>query len=388
MRVLHLITALNPGGIERFVLNLLEYVPRNECTMDVCCRGKEKGAWAAHAQGLGAEVLTCPLTPWHLGFAVGLRQILRRGRYDILHCHLGAYSGFPVWLGHSVGIPVINTFHNTRFEPHRWWTKLPVLRSLRSVYSKLSVGYAVKKSDLLICVSQGVSDFVHGGNEDPRRKTHVLHHGVRVPDLWNEEQKASFKESLGFRKDSILIVNVGRFNVQKNHIAIIKVFARVSETNSRARLLLVGDGELRSEIERELVSRKLEEKERLLGPHDDVYTVLTGCDVFLFPSLYEGFGIAALEANAAGLPVVGSRIPGLVDAVEDGRTAILHESGDIEGMASSVLMLLQDQQKARRMGAAGRLRVQENFSLEMMAARQLALYRKCLESRARPEGKV
>jgi len=111
---------------------------------------------------------------------------------------------------------------------------------------------------------------------------------------------------------------------------------------------------------------------------------MRNCDVFVLPSFYEGFPVVALEANAASLPVIGSRIPGLSEAVEDGRTAILHDVKDVRGMADSIIRLLVDLESARRLGATGRARIQEEFSAETAAKRLLELYTECLRNAERP----
>jgi len=102
------------------------------------------------------------------------------------------------------------------------------------------------------------------------------------------------------------------------------------------------------------------------------------CDVFLFPSLHEGFGLVAIEASAAGLPVVGSKIVGLLEAVLDGKTGILHDVNDLEGMAQSVVLLLKDPAYAKGLASAGRERVIQNFSIPISAKNLLEMYQEVL----------
>jgi len=201
---------------------------------------------------------------------------------------------------------------------------------------------------------------------------------VSNPDLPDKEARTAARKILGVPEDSQVIVHVGRFAPQKDHMGVLDVFEAVSKTCPKSRLLLIGDGELRPMIEREVVKRHLGDKVVFTGYLDQPSSILPVCDVFLFPSLSEGFGIAALEANAAGLPVVGSRIPGLTEAIEDGTTGFLHEIGDIEGMARSIVKLLGNPELARRVGQAGRRRVQRYFSEETMIEHQKQLYYECL----------
>jgi glycosyltransferase involved in cell wall biosynthesis len=127
-------------------------------------------------------------------------------------------------------------------------------------------------------------------------------------------------------------------------------------------------------IEKSINQRGLSHAVRLLGARDDVPSLMSKCDIFLLPSIHEGLGMVVLEANASGLPVIGSRIPGLTEAVRDGETGILKEVGDIEGMAASAIALIKDFSYAQQMKNSGRTWSKENFSIEVSAKRLLDIY--------------
>lgn len=373
-RVLHLNTAVGRGGTEMWLLSMLREIPRNECVMDFCCKGANVGEYAPLARQLGAQVYHCPLGPTHIPFIKGIKRILTEGQYHILHNHLGAYSGFPVWVAHRLGIPVITSFHNTQFAPQRWFTRLPILSHLRSIYATISINYALSHSDLVTGCSQAVIQRFGGDNTKTPGRSRVLYYGVNVPRPSSPEERASLRRSFGWPADAPLVLHVGRFFEQKNHLGLLSVFQFVLEHVPTARMLLVGDGRLRPEIEHTLAKHGLASTVRLLGMRDDVPSLMSKCDVFVFPSFFEGFGLVAIEANAAGLPVVGSRIPGLTEAVRDGETALLHDVEDIESMAMSAVRILTDRQCAQRLASAGRRWVRENFTVEISARRLLELY--------------
>ncbi len=377
MRVLHLITWLNRGGIESWLLSMLGEIDRADCEMDICCKGPNPGTLVAEAQAFGATVWHCPLGPDHIRFAYRLRAILKEGQYDLLHNHLGAYSGFPVWVARRARIPVITSYHNTHFAPQTW-TKLFGLRQLRALYSATSVRYALRYSDLVTGCSEGVIRSLDPTGKLLGRRSRVLYYGVALPEQASEMQRTELRKSLGWPTDTPVILHVGRFCEQKNHKGVILVFEQVVERLPEARLLLVGDGPLRPPVEKLIADREMTGLVRLLGIRDNVPTLMSQCDVFLFPSLYEGFGLVALEANAAGLPVVGSRIPGLTEAVEDGETAILHDPTALQQMAESVIELITNREHAREMGEAGRLRAREHFSVAVAARNLLEVYHEVL----------
>jgi len=376
LRVLHLITWLRPGGIEKWLLEMLEHVRRTECSMDICCKGRELGSLAAVARDLGALTYLCPMTMDHFSFARRLSRILMDGSYDILHNHVGAYSGFPVWIARRTGVRVITSYHNTHFAPQTM-TRLPVLRELRAVYSRLSIGYAIRHSDLIT----GCSNSVLKSLVDPQRSAdrhRVLYYGIRSAPRQNESARNAFRKALGYSMDTPLVLHVGRFFQQKNHLGLLQIWKRVLTRTPNARLLLVGDGLLRAAVERAAEELNLDGSVRFLGVRADVKEIMGSCDVFLFPSLHEGFGIAALEASGAELPVVGTNIPGLNEVVTDRETGLLHAIEDVEGMAASVSELLEERERGRKLGDAGRRKVREHFSAASSAERLLSLYHECL----------
>ena len=373
-RVLHLITSFNRGGIETWLLSMLREIPRGKYQMDVCCKGTDIGPLASLAEQAGAKVISCPLGPAHVGFAAKLQGILKEGKYDILHNHLEAYSGFPVWVAHQVKVPVITSFHNSHFEAQTSLTRLPIIRQIRSVYSVISIAYALRNSRLVTGCSQGVINSLDPDGKKLQTRSRVLYYGVNIPDLATSEECAQLRKEFGWEPDTPIILHVGRLIEQKNHLGLLSVFQQILQQVPTAKLLLVGKGPLEQMIEKSINQRGLSHAVRLLGARDDVPSLMSKCDIFLLPSIHEGLGMVVLEANASGLPVIGSRIPGLTEAVRDGETGILKEVGDIEGMAASAIALIKDFSYAQQMKNSGLTWIKDNFSTEVSAKRLLDIY--------------
>jgi glycosyltransferase involved in cell wall biosynthesis len=373
-KVLHLIHSFNQGGIENWLISMLRQIPRNKCEIDFCCKGKDIGPLAAIAQALGAKVFHCPLGLTHFGFAQKLKYILQSGQYEILHNHSETYSGFPAWIARQLGIPVITSFHNTNFAPQTSLTRFPLLRGLRSIYGAQSIGYALRYSDLVTGCSQGVIQSLDPQGTKIKQPSQVLYYGVNLPKKATSPERATFRHFFGCESETPIVLHVGRLIEQKNHLGILAVFKLVLEQIPTAKLLLVGEGPLRSVIEDAITERGLSKSILLLGLRNDVPSLMSKSDVFLFPSIYEGFGLVAIEANAAGLPVVCSRIPGLVEAVQDGETALLHDVKDIAGMAQSVVKLLDDRTYREQLGHAGQSLVKNQYSTEKSATHLLEIY--------------
>ena len=199
-----------------------------------------------------------------------------------------------------------------------------------------------------------------------------------MPELPSAGARETFRKKLGLGPKDILLVHVGRFARQKNHTGLLRVFERISKVQPTAHLLLIGTGPELPKIKALQTRLNLEHSVHFLGPREDTSQLLAQSDIFLFPSLNEGFGMAALEANAAGLCVVGSEIPGLAAAVCQNETAVLHEVGDLDGMAQSVLDLIQDSKRRNQMGLAGRARA-EKYSIESSYRQFLEIYCQALD---------
>ncbi len=375
IRVLHLVNSLGRGGgIEQWLYSLLQVMPRQVCSMDFVCKGPRVGRLGPRVEELGARVCHCPLTPAHVGFMRGLSKILRTGGYDIVHNHLNAFAGPGIAVARRLGIPTITTFHAANLDPEDPGMTAPGLYHLRKLYGALSTGYAVRRSDLVTGVSRAVLDahvIPRIGDND---RTAVLRLGVNIPEPVTLEQRAAFRNRMGWTEQTPVLLHVGSFKPAKNHKGLVRIFARIIEDIPDAKLLLVGR-DTDSQVLADIVSREgIAGSVRVLGIREDVRELAGLCDLFLFPSISEGFGLAPLEANAAGLAVVGSDIPGLREAVVNNETGVLHNPDDCEGLARSAVTLLRDCEAAEAMGRAGRRRAEESFSIAHSAESLLGLY--------------
>lgn len=384
MRVLHVITWLNKGGVEAWLMRILSNIPRDRCAMDFACKGQKRGVWARDAVNLGADVYLVPMRPVPMGFCRGLFALLKNGGYDIVHNHLEAHSGWPVAIARRLGIPVLTSFHNTRF-PAQTWLDMPGLRQMRNMYAKFSIRRAVRYSDAVTGCSQAVVDGIISRCGVDSQKIEVLSYAVDEIPVIDSDGRRAFRTEMGFGKDDRIVVHVGRFHEQKNHAGLLKAFAGVGLPD--VHLVIVGDGPLRPAMEALARDLKIAQNIRFLGTRDDVGRILAASDVFFFPSLHEGFGLAALEAGAAGLPVVGSDVPGLNEAVIHGTTGLLFPLDDMAAMTGALRNLLRDSEARDRLGRAGRERVMADFSNRASAEKLLSLYEDVLCTK-RAAGKV
>jgi len=182
------------------------------------------------------------------------------------------------------------------------------------------------------------------------------------------------RSELGIPADSLVVGHVGRFSKVKNHQTFVDVAERVSKHFGNVYFLLVGDGALRPQIEMEVTKRGLSNRFVFTGNRHDVPRMLAAMDVFVMPSLDEGFGLAVAEAQTAGLPVVASDIPGIREALCPAMHKFCRHPLDSTGMAEQVISLLENPQLRSKLGNECREYVVNNFSINRTVRQLESIY--------------
>jgi glycosyltransferase involved in cell wall biosynthesis len=171
-----------------------------------------------------------------------------------------------------------------------------------------------------------------------------------------------------------MIAHVARLDALKDHITAIRAFRLIRDKLPQARLLVVGDGAERQAIESQIAESKLQGAVILAGLRRDVPRLLSACDIVWLTSLSEGIPLTLIEGMAAGLPVVATRVGGVVEVVEDNVTGLLAPAGNSKAIAAAALRLATDGSLRRRLALAGRRRAQDLFSEERMIAAYAHLF--------------
>jgi glycosyltransferase involved in cell wall biosynthesis len=209
----------------------------------------------------------------------------------------------------------------------------------------------------------------------PAERRSVIRRGILVPAT--VEAGAARRElalRVGAPPGAALLVHVGNYSEEKNHLWLVGAFRRVLAAVPEAHLVLIGDGTLRPQVEAGIAAQGLQRSVHLLGMRPDAAQLVAGADVFVLPSRIEGIPGVVLEAAAQAVPAVATDVGGMREAVRDGETGMLVPLGDEDGFVAAVLALLADPARRRSMGAAARLLVQQRFSMEATASAFEDLY--------------
>jgi glycosyltransferase involved in cell wall biosynthesis len=208
------------------------------------------------------------------------------------------------------------------------------------------------------------------------KRIEVIENGIDLPRYEPAADRAEFRRRLGLRPDRRHVVCVARFHPVKDHAMLLRAFAAVAAARADVNLLLVGDGPLRGDLERQAAALGVADRVRFLGVRSDVPDLLRAADVFALTSVSEAASLTLLEAMASRLPVVVTAVGGNPEIVRDGREGLLVPRGDAAAAAAALLRLLDDPAAAAAMGEAGRTRVEERYQLDRTIEAYFHLYQR------------
>lgn len=291
-RVLHVIGSLANGGIESFLLNIYRQIDRKETQFDFLV-GTRDGWCDAYEKEItekGGKVIYIP--SGIKGFYSFYNYLKKHPEYKIVHSHRGGMSAFFLTVAKMAGVPNrISHSHNAGETGRVKQLFIKVVRPLlcHVTTKRFSCGEEAGK-------------YLYG-----KKSFIVIKNGIDLErycynPAWRQEKRSE----LGLTSSNIVFGHVGRFEFQKNHHFLIDIFNEITHMNDEARLLLIGGGSLKPEIEKKVSDLGLTEKVLFLEQRLDVNELLSAIDVVLFPSHYEGFSLAMVEMQASGLPILSS----------------------------------------------------------------------------------
>lgn len=377
IRVLNVVHTLGYGGVEVTLLRGLPHFQERGVEVGVACPVPEGPlADAFVRRGVRVHAIRCPMP--RLFAAWPLARIVRECNYDIVHSRLGYNAGTHIIGSLIAGRPSIVSIHNGRptsellgwgkgdprrlaLKPWIWLNRAIIGRFARQV-----VGHSRANLD----------SFWPSWEEEPERFSVVLN-GIELPKGVREKDKERL--ALGLQFDGPLVVHVGSFKREKNHGELLHIFAALRRRYPGSRLVLVGEGGLREEVERKVRELALDEAVAFVGHQRQPDRYLAAADLLIFPSSSEGYGNVLVEAQAVGLPIVASDIPAHREAVAEAQHRFLYPLGDV----GRAVELAAEQIEAARQGRnawveESRKVILERNSIEAMVESLVRIYRTVL----------
>lgn len=304
MRVLHIVTNMSYGGLENLLMNYYRNMDRSRIQFDFLTHVDIHQDFEEEIAALGGRLYRLPrLNP----FSIGYRQQLRRffaehPEYRIVHSHLDCLSAIPLKAAQQAGVPVRIAHSHTSSLVHNWKMLIKYL------YRPLISHYA---TDLFACGDKA-GDWMFRGSPYTIVNNAIDAAAFRFDPKVSQEVRQELE--LG---DCLTMGHVGQFRTEKNHLFLIDIFDAVLKKHPDSRLVLVGKGPQMEPAIQKADALGIREKILFLGARSDISELMQAMDVFVLPSLYEGLGIVAVEAQAAGLPcLISDGVPMACKATE------------------------------------------------------------------------
>jgi glycosyltransferase involved in cell wall biosynthesis len=367
LAVLHVDPERGLAGGEQQVLGLVGHL--HAAGHRQALAADPRGALADSAAGLGVAVAPLAIRN-HVDVVAARRlaRLLARNHYDIVHFHTARAHAMSLFLGAAGGAARVVTRRMDYRLRGGWYARRLYNHEVQAV----------------VAISEGVRTALVASGVEPTR-IHVVPSGVDAARFApSPAGRAAARARFALADDCGTLAVVGALEDRKGHDVLLDALARRDVRHLA--VLVAGGGTREAALRARAASLGLAATVRFLGRVDDVAPVLAAADVLVMPSRHEGLGVAALEAMAAGLPVIASRVGGLPEAVVDGATGLLVPPGDAAALGAAIARLAEDRGLAGRLGAAGAARVAARFTLAAMAEGTLAVYRRLAAARA--EGKA
>lgn len=322
MKIAHVIsTPQGIGGAERTLLGLIEggrAVGWDQLVLNPFADAERKSGLQGALPSVAYEALPVDSAADLWAMRDRLRKCLESFRPAVVHAHL--FHATVVVATLKLDVPrVMTQQHGSFYANDRRWLRDRV------------DGWATRRFDRVVTISPHVTDFVVNHHSFPRQRV------VEIPNGWSGSPLP--REHSGASRT---LVSIGNFRAEKGHSVLLKAAARVKVRHPDIRLILVGDGPLRTALEDEAARLGLANIVEFSGWLTDVWEVLASADVFVLPSHSEALGVAALEAMASGVPVVASAVGGLRTLLDHERTGLLVPPGDPQALADALERALED----------------------------------------------
>lgn len=372
IRVAQIITGLVLGGGGQVMFTIARNIDKSRFDVDVFCV-IEGGEFLSEIEALGTRVKVLKafdptrVPKYRVTKIMELASQLKTGKYDIVHTHLFKADTIGRLAAALAGTPhVLKTVHNMGTRKTR---RQCIVDRVLNCWT-----------DKVICVSESQRESVIRDERLPASRVVTINNGVRLADFRRNYECSGLASELRLDDRRVTIGTIGRLIKEKGQIFLLRAIPLILEAHPNSQFLIVGDGELRSYFEEHLRDKPYRDLVRITGLRKDVPDLLSLMDVFVFPSLSEAFGIAAVEAMAAGCPVVCSSIPALREIVIDGETGLYCDPENPASLAKAVIFLLDHPLHRLRIIENAYKEVAKKYSDERMVRALGSIYLEVLGS--------
>lgn len=298
IRIAQILNRMDSGGIEAVVINYYRHIDRSKVQFDFYFASGSRLPQRQELEQLGAGLYPVPPYSHPISYHKALYTAFKQRGYQVVHAHLSTMSVFPLFAAWRAGVPVrICHNHSTA---HWGEGAKTLLKYILRPFNKLFA------TDWFAC-GETAGRWMYGNKAFDAGRVTVMPNAIDTAEYaYDPAAHAALRNELDIPQDAFVVGHVGRFMYQKNHEFLLRVFFELLKTKPEAWLLLVGEGELEEQVQRQAQTLGLLDKVIFTGARQDVNKLYSVMDVFCLPSHYEGMPVVAWEAQANGLPCVFS----------------------------------------------------------------------------------
>jgi glycosyltransferase involved in cell wall biosynthesis len=353
------------GGLEKMVVHLAQALDPARFRVTVCCL-EEPGELAVELEGTGIPVVSLAKQGLDPRVFVRLAHRLRRDKVRVVHTHNPGAHLYGLVGAKLAGVPVVvHTRHGPGDDPglrraftHPWWWR---------------------QTGATVAVSDNTATVLAQQSPIPPERLLSITNGVPVPQI-RAEDRVAIRAEFGIPPVAPTVGIVARLAPEKEHRTLLSAFARLRRDVPDAHLLIVGDGPLRKELERQAVELKIQDCAHFAGFRRDVHRTLAAMDTFVLCSTFEGTALTLLEAMGARLPVVATAVGGNPEVLGGPENGWLVPTRDVDALAQAMTVALTDSAAARDRAERAHTRMLSLYGVETMALRYETLYERLLQS--------
>ena len=373
MKIMHLISGGDVGGAKTHVLFLLRGLSKHH-QVKLCCFMDGPFAQEAREMGIPTRVLK------HKNAFLLRRELIdciRRGGYDLLHCHGSKANVYSAWIRKKLGIPVISTVHS---DPRLDYMGRPLANATLGLMNRT----ALHHRDAWVAVSDSMKQVLIS-RDYPGDQIWPIYNGIEFPEKLPHRPRQEYLRSLGLDWDEACVIFgiAARIASVKDMPTLVKAFAETAKVCPNARLLIAGDGEQRQSVEN--LARELcpEDSFHFAGWIGDMNSFYHALDVNMLSSISETFPYAITEGARMYCATISTAVGGVPKLVMEGETGFLVEPGDFHAMAQAMIRMVQEPALRIALGRKLYEKVRTEYSVESMALHQIKIYESVLTRRLR-----
>ncbi len=357
---MHLIHQLGAGGAENGIINIVNHIDQDHVESAICAFVGQ-GSQEKRVDTKQTSLFDLGKKPGNdFGLPFRLSRLLKSWQADIVHTH--AWGTLCEGVAGAKLSRVPGLIHGEHGTIQKKRLNLSVQRKVWHL------------ADRVLSVSEPHRSRLAETVEFPKEKILVICNGVDTERFFPAKDRLFTRQALGYKKDDIVIGTAGRFMPVKNQALLIRGFALASKKMANLKLMLVGDGPLKSKLQTLVSDLGMEAQVLFAGRRADMPEVMNTMDLFVLPSLSEGMSNTILEAMSCALPVIATDVGGNPELVRQERTGLLFPSEDPEALAQAIHEMVLFPENRIQYGKAGRTLVEEEYSLKRMVSRYDALY--------------